>query len=529
MNCFRDEEKQTSLTEQFSEMFKEREWIMFKKQHDAFSFSLDGVDELIQDAEGLSRVIVNVREQGISIPKTDYNLVFFFDARQLSKEKAFSNDVVSFCKRAKLLLSGINTHLDCYFHVCKDMQEGSENLECFDDFLEKVEDARLGNVFLIDKLHYERSVKSWLRASTRLMHILALDDGIGVLDYSTGQQNIKSLLKNSMNDPVTPAVLVNCFMTELDEQDVEKKQAEEQKLLNLLQEEAPPFPDDILRKNYDNLLNEELIRYSNRFTLDANSFPIPADMFGCFKRRQEIEDRLAELGSALKETIRVHIETAILKPIDEQEKTRYAERIKNGISERSLESISDHLEVILHDYECGDSSFVPTLPYCRKETELLEQISAQLDEARDSVSGIVRNRVNKDLFEVVRSFHNAVLTDKERIEYQRALERLQPIMRPEDYLRCIAEAARDLPNDHSIRYAIYAPNWRRKISLLLISNAVAKKWNGVLPEVIANDTGLQVFNYQDLQEYEYQALSIVMWDKDRYEQYKKQMFRLLDK
>lgn len=491
---YKDAEGRPVLRETFAEMLRPKEY--WYRDSDEFSYLKENAESLFYD--DLEK---RLNEHLLFKTSLHYNLFFYEKLSELDEER--TTRLIGFIRGIHLRLGGNNSDLHSYLVVSKQHQDTAEDMANMDrlvDLLLAGNDRELPKLMIVDALPLE-SVNASLRATVRVATVLSRNGSLS--------QRLSELDRDEKT-------VWNWTMTEFDEDELEKINEELDRLKRIV-DSHEDFPVGTMESNFQKVWTAEQERVMERPVLSCG-MPIPAEcvrqgLFGGNKAK-------AACGSferILRDTFVLNAQERYFKPFTRAEVQSICERMTRDIPLNYWKDIGARFKDL---HRGANALFTPptvTLNAQGSVSQMQERVAEQIK----AMNVAAKKYYPEYIATVIMGNMDAyVLGDEARkvrdemedrmMDLQHRIQDNANIGDGKQYLnQCISLNLSKI----ALRYSSY---WNL-VHVSLVSNRIASDWDkyeNVCPMELEEK---DIFNFLDLQEYEFQTLTLITLRKEEYE------------
>lgn len=469
------------------------------------------------DTENAPDVFIDLlrnRLEEHALTNTQYklNLIFYFRLEDMPAKKA--DTLKNFIKRVVLLLAMPTMDFHTYIVASKYQQNNKKAMQNLDSLANRfltTTDPYLPQLMLLEGLPLGK-IDGPVRATARVANILSRDGSL----YQYLQQ--KS----------TQHALWYWTMSEFDE-DALKQITEELEELQHRLEDFGPFPKGELLNNLRAVQNREEQRNIGGCILRPENVPIPSGAIkrGLFggKAADEVANMLA---NALRETYRFQYEKKCFPAYTDEEMFELCDIMTTNIPLNHWKNIVSEINEAIGEVRSAFEIPRLNLHSAGSVSAMQEQLGSQIKELSSRLKSYYPQHMAEILME---NFEKYLKSDKVKNEERALRDResdLKLRIQDNNGIREGTEYLAAVQNINKSQVSLsYLQIYETK-DFLLISDRINAQWfekyKQFLPSQINDER--DVYNYMDLQEYEFQSLTLHTFRSEELEAGKTRMFKL---
>lgn len=491
---------------QFREMFSPKEyWYLPETEFSptASEGAAEAFIELLRDRLN-GHALINTQ------PKL--NLFFYFRLEDMPVEK--TKALKYFIDRVALILRVPTLELHSYIVADKysqNSEKAMQNLMGLADRFLEVQDTNAPQLILLESLPLER-VDAAVRATVRVANILSRN---GVLYETLRRKTAEHLLWN-------------WTMSEFDAEALSEITEELESIRHRLSDNGP-FPGGELQNNLRTVWRNEEQRNIGSCSLNAENIPVPAAAIRrCLFGTKAADEAATSCAEALRETYRRNMERRCFPRYAQEEAFEICRQMTENIPLNHWKSIKTELLSSL-----GEVSKKCELPYVSLHhapslLSMREQIADQIKQLNKAV----RNDYPQRFALFIASQLDDYMSSEEAKQAEKRLRdresELQLRISDKNGVKEGTEYLANIMRISNALTALYFLSFYEKSQYILISNRINAQWSeryaSCLPLQISAER--DVYNYMDLQKYEFQTLTLLTFRREELEAGKHMMFRL---
>ena len=441
------------------------------------------------------------------------NMFFYCKLQDTDAEKA--DALKAFIKRVALLLMIPTMELHSFVVASKFKQNNEEamnNLMALADRFVGVQDIYSPQLMLMEALPLSK-IDGAVRATVRVANIFSRNGALyDILQAKTAARN-----------------LWNWNMSEFDEDAFISVKAELESINHSLNDNSP-FPSGELQNNLRTVQNREEQKNIGGCSINAENIPIPAATIkkGLIFGGKAAEEAVTKFSSAVRDTFRCNMERKCFPKYTQAEMFDICRIMTTNIPLSRWSMIKDEIVKALPEIRMKKPDPRVSLHSSPSISAMREQLTNQLREMSKDVRNYYPQYIAEQLIEHMDEYLSSdeVKAEERRLrdlasELEVQISANNGIKEGTEYLAGIVQISSGL-------LSLYYRSFFEKNQYILISNRINEQWQekyaAYLPSQI--NANSDVYNFMDLQEFEFQTLTLLSFRREELEAGKTMMFRL---